>query len=1276
MSGNDFDNVPQCFQIPATEKPGFFAVRSDAEQLTYAGLDARSDALCDRLTALGIEKGALAGILLNRSLATITSFLAVLKAGGAVVPLDPSGPPQGILDIVQRHKLTCVVSTGATLRRFPQLAAAVPVIDVDAAPLAGPAGRRGEAVKAAGSDPACVMFTSGSTGEPKGVVIPHRAIVRLVKNPGYMRISPDQTFVQASPLAFDASVFEIWGALLNGTELVILPAGLRSPETIAAAIAEQGVTTLFLTSCLFNLMIDQRQSPPRKLLYLVSGGNVMPPARAGEGGERFAEGDGVAFGYLDRPDLMAEEFITDHFGADPRRRMCRTGDLVSQRADGLVEIAGDPDCQTGTNGECAEVFWKEKLQALVEPTLLGDALNGASSQPAGRAPDAGGHARVQTRLSVEKTGRLARFARQEGVTPNTVLQGAWLLLLQRYCGQRTVACGAVFAERPDDLPGAGKLPGLGHILPIIQSPQPEQLAGDWLRGMRNDILALREIQYAPLGHIQRLAGRSGEALFDSIIVFETCPVDEILRHRSSAVPELCAPKSFETTLYAMTLDVRAGERLEIGYSYPRERFDAEQISALQAHMLQLIDEITADASRALGNITLLTPDERTKILDAWSLGKERFNDASCLHELIEAQVREQPGATAVVYEDASLTYGELNARANRLARHLRSLGVGPDVLVGLAVERSLEMVVGLLGILKAGGAYVPLDPAYPAERLAYMLEDAQLTLVLTQEHLVSSLPGAAKESSPAVKFWRLDRDWPEIEHHSDADLDNLTRPQDLAYCIYTSGSTGRPKGVLLTHHNAVRLFQATEPLFHFDRRDVWTMFHSLAFDFSVWELFGALTYGGRLVVVPYRTSRSPEDFLDLLRREQVTVLNQTPSAFRQLTRVAGLYDEDGGKLHLRYVVFGGEALDAASLRPWFDHFGDRRPLLINMYGITETTVHVTYRPLGVEDLKSSAIPIGRAIPDLSPYILDLDMTPVPVGVAGELYIGGAGLARGYLGRPELTAARFIRNPFAQKPGERLYRTGDLARWRATGEIEYAGRIDHQVKIRGFRIELGEIEARLLAHHGVREAVVSAREGTSGKQLIGYVVAVSGAQEGRRTPAGPAPAGAFVEQLKEHLKAGLPDYMIPSRLVVLERMPLTPSGKIDRKALPVPPASFGAGARLEPRASDVEATLAGICARLLNLADVDLDTNFFDLGGTSLDLVALHEEIRERFERNFPVTALFEYSTVRALAARLQTQDPARPPEAGKLPMADIRNRKLRQNEALQRLGRNRARPAL
>jgi amino acid adenylation domain-containing protein len=413
MSGNDFDNVPQCFQIPATEKPDFFAVRSGTERLTYVDLDARSDALCDRLTAAGIEKGALAGILLHRSLSTITSFLAVLKAGAAFVPLDPSGPPQGILDLVQRHNLACVISNDATLRRFPQLAATVPVIDVDAAPWAGPAGRRGEAVKVAGSDPACVMFTSGSTGEPKGVVIPHRAIVRLVKNPGYMRFSEDQIFLQASPLTFDASIFEIWGALLNGAELVIPEAGLLSLDAIAAAIEEQGVTTLFLTSGLFNLMIDQRPASLRKLRYLVSGGDVMSPAHVakaaqllnsghfisvygptenttftttftaprdlradapvpigwpvagsilrilddemrpvpeGSAGQLYVGGDGLALGYLNAPHLTRQKFVADPDAQDPAQRLYCTGDLVRRDETGLLHFLGRMDNQIKVNG--------------------------------------------------------------------------------------------------------------------------------------------------------------------------------------------------------------------------------------------------------------------------------------------------------------------------------------------------------------------------------------------------------------------------------------------------------------------------------------------------------------------------------------------------------------------------------------------------------------------------------------------------------------------------------------------------------------------------------------------------------------------------------------------------------------------------------------------------------------------------------------------------------------------------------------------------------------
>jgi amino acid adenylation domain-containing protein len=479
--------------------------------------------------------------------------------------------------------------------------------------------------------------------------------------------------------------------------------------------------------------------------------------------------------------------------------------------------------------------------------------------------------------------------------------------------------------------------------------------------------------------------------------------------------------------------------------------------------------------------------------------------AKCLHHLFEEQAERAPDSIAVVCDDRRLSYRELNERSNRLAHALRGLGVGPGVLVGICVERSLEMVVGLLGILKAGGAYVPLDPAYPRERLAFMLEDSRAPVVLTQPGLLPGLAG------PGVTTLSLDAEWDPGDPRDAANLPGGAAPEDLAYVIYTSGSTGRPKGVEVTHANVRRLFERTQGWFHFDHTDVWTLFHSYAFDFSVWEIWGSLIYGGRLVVVPYWVSRSPEQFHELLRTQRVTVLNQTPSAFRQLIRAEESLGE-ADALALRLVIFGGEALEPQSLKPWFDRHGDRSPVLVNMYGITETTVHVTYRPLSRADLARApgSSPIGRPIPDLRAYVLDRHQQPVPVGVVGELHVGGAGLARGYLNRPGLTAERFVPDPFGGAPGARLYRSGDLARVRADGGLEYLGRADHQVKVRGFRIELGEIEAALARHPSVRETTVVARTGgTDGARLVAYVV-------GREAP-GPSAA-----VLRSGWKETLPD----------------------------------------------------------------------------------------------------------------------------------------------------------
>jgi amino acid adenylation domain-containing protein len=487
-------------------------------------------------------------------------------------------------------------------------------------------------------------------------------------------------------------------------------------------------------------------------------------------------------------------------------------------------------------------------------------------------------------------------------------------------------------------------------------------------------------------------------------------------------------------------------------------------------------------------------------------------------------------------------------------------------------------------------------------------------VLVTQRALLAKLPPHSAEV--ACVDDSLDAGGPE----SDQNLPAEAHPDNLAYVIYTSGSTGRPKGVMVTHQNVARLFRATEPWCQFDGRDVWTLFHSYAFDFSVWEIWGALLYGGRLVVVPYLTSRSPQTFLELLARERVTVLNQTPSAFRQLIQAAHPGAE-APELALRYIILGGEALELRQLRPWFEAHGDERPRVVNMYGITETTVHVTCRPLSAKDLSAGSV-IGAPIPDLQIYILDDRLQPVPIGSPGEMYVGGAGVARGYLNRPELTAQRFMPDPFNGEPGGRLYKTGDRARWLANGDIEYLGRTDDQVKIRGHRIEPGEIESVLGRHPTVRECVVLAREDSSAdKRLVAYVVAE------------PDKASAGAAELRDFLKTELPGYMIPSALVFLEALPLTPNGKVDRKSLPPPEqVQSEPDESLAAPTTPTEAALAEIWREVLRLDRVGIHDAFFDLGGHSLLMTRIISRVREAFNVELPIRRFFESPTIAGLSA--------------------------------------------
>ncbi|WP_161795328.1 non-ribosomal peptide synthetase, partial [Xanthomonas sp. GPE 39] len=625
--------------------------------------------------------------------------------------------------------------------------------------------------------------------------------------------------------------------------------------------------------------------------------------------------------------------------------------------------------------------------------------------------------------------------------------------------------------------------------------------------------------------------------------------------------------------------------------------------------------------QAVDRLPLLDEAERHQVLTQWNATKADYPRDACVHALFEAQVARDPSAIAIVQNNVTLTYGELNARSNQLAHYLRELGVRPDDRVAVCVQRSVEMVVALLAVLKAGGAYVPLDPAYPSERLAYMQADCGALAMLTD----TASRQLIEDITTSVVIVDLQTDSEHWAHLPDSNPDryaNGLTASHLAYVIYTSGSTGVPKGVMTEHRNVVGLFGATEERFEFSSDDVWTLFHSYAFDFSVWEIFGALLYGGRLVVVPWETARSPDAFHELVCRESVTVLNQTPSAFKSFIAAQG---SSGSEHCLRMVIFGGEALDVAALKPWFERERNLATHLVNMYGITETTVHVTWRSLTVTDVDwRGGSPIGRPIANTRTYILDGHGAPVPIGVVGELYIGGEGVARGYLNREDLTAARFIADPFSDTADARMYRSGDLGRWRTDGTIEYVGRNDHQVKIRGFRIELGEIEARLSAHADVRECVVVALEGAAAgteKRLVAYWVAA-----GHVTS---EPLGA--ESLRSWLSDTLPDYMVPAAYVQLDRLPLTPNGKLDHKALPAPDGSAYAAPAYEAPQGAIEQTIAAIWCDLLGLESIGRHDNFFALGGHSLLVVTLTERMRQQgFHAD--LRTLFANPTLAALAA--------------------------------------------
>ena len=588
-----------------------------------------------------------------------------------------------------------------------------------------------------------------------------------------------------------------------------------------------------------------------------------------------------------------------------------------------------------------------------------------------------------------------------------------------------------------------------------------------------------------------------------------------------------------------------------------------------------------------------------------------------VHERFADWARRTPSAVAVIDQGRSITYQELDERATHVARRLQAIGSADGGLIGIAATRGIELVVGIIAIFKAGAAYLPLDPSYPAERLHLLVQDSGVDTVL----LTSAVEDQVE----------IGRATPLVIDGSDPPSDPATgqapppegKTDDLAYVIYTSGSTGTPNGVMVSQRNVARLLDSTHHWFGFGPKDVWTLFHSYAFDFSVWELWGALAYGGTLVTVPHEISRSPQLFRQLVGEHGVTVLNQTPSAFYQFIEADQL-TRSTDPLALRYVIFGGEALNFPSLRPWFGRHGDRKPRLVNMYGITETTVHVTYREITRQDAERDGVSlIGEPIPDLSLHVLDQDMEPVAAGTVGELYVGGAGVSLGYLNRPALTAQRFLPDPF--RPSSTIYRTGDLVVQRADGDYEYHGRVDDQVQLRGFRVELGEVEATLARHPEVASAVAAVMgERSADQRLVAYVV--------------PRTASVTDQALREWTTARLADHMVPSAFVTLDRLPLTPNGKVDRAALPDP----GTRRRavdvpyVAPR-DELERYLARMWEEILGLDRVGIHDRFFDLGGTSLQAAQFVNKLQQKLDRPVFEVTIFSAPTI-ADYARFLTEN--------------------------------------
>ncbi|QSX77638.1 non-ribosomal peptide synthetase [Agrilutibacter solisilvae] len=881
----------------------------------------------------------------------------------------------------------------------------------------------------------------------------------------------------------------------------------------------------------------------------------------------------------------------------------------------------------GPEGQKLWRFWQSELAGEL-PTLV---LNTDRPRPAVQTY-AG--ASLRFAMGPSRSARVRKLAQSCGVTPFVLLLAAFQVLLHRYSGQDEIIVGSPTTGRGD--PQMAAVAGYFVNPVVLRANLADNPAfNDFLERVAHTAISAMQHQDFPFPLlVERLQPRRDPAfapLFQVSFVYQkpqrSSGAIDWLGWTSQPGSRVCwggleieffdlPQQEGQFDLELEVLD--AGEELHASFKYNTDLFDVQSLMRMESCLLALLDGICDDPARPVRQLPLMPADAMAALGNLLPRVPSRPGDARCLHRIFEEQVLATPDAVAITDGDRQVTYGELNVHANRLAHYLIGQGVGPGTRVGLCLERSWRMLAAMLATVKAGGAYVPIAPEAPQERNVFILQDSQATILLTE----SAVGTALAQGCAQVLY--LDRESEQLAGQSSINPDLDITVEDLLYVIYTSGSTGKPKGALVTHFNVARLFTATDAWFRFDGNDVWTVFHSFAFDFSVWEIWGALLHGGRMVIVPYLVSRAPEEFVALMNAQGVTVLNQTPSAFRQFMEAEQRVPLIAGS-PLRCVVFGGEALDLRMLSAWYARHDEAHPRLVNMYGITETTVHVTYRPLGRADVDSGRSVIGEPIPDLHVHVFDEALQPVPEGVPGEMFVAGDGLCRGYLDRPELTAQRFLTRRRSDGGQMRLYRTGDLARRMPGGDIEYLGRVDDQVKIRGFRIELGEIEAALSSHPEVAACVVVVREDDGDKRLVGYVVGPASASSAPSTPG-----------LRDHLMSRLPEYMVPTAFVALDRLPLNSNGKIDRRALPAPVLERDVrdGGFVPPRDA-IEHRIQAHWEAVLKVHPVSVRDNFFEIGGHSLLAVNLITRLEQEFGLSMPMATLFRRPTIEQLGQLLR-----------------------------------------